>query len=69
MSEHTSLISRAQGRLCYAWPLLRRASEKMWLPEDWMWGEGGQEEANEGWRGGRFPVKEQKVAKEKPITT
>ena len=31
--------------------------------------EGGQEEANEGWRGGRFSLKEQKVAKEKPITT
>ena len=37
MSEHTFLISRAQGRLCHAWHLLRCASEKMWLPEDWVW--------------------------------
>lgn len=60
MSEHTSLISRAQGRLCYAWPLLRHASEKMWLPEDWMGGKGVRKRQMRAGGEADFPLKNRK---------
>lgn len=67
MSEHTFLISRAQGRLCHAWHLLRCASEKMWLPEDWVWvgkGVGKRKMRAEG--EADFPLKNRKQVSKNP---